>query len=452
MVFLPHTPDEKQSMLTALGLQSEDQLFHMVPVQLQHPEINMPPALTEMEISQVMAEAADKNTGSQLVSFLGGGTYSHFIPQAVAAIISRGDFSTAYTPYQPEVSQGTLQAIFEFQTMISRLTGMDACNAGVYDGASALAEGALMACRAVRKDTILVSASVNPHYKRVLKTYLGAPGINLVEIPAPNGVTDIGALKDALSDNAAACFVQYPNYFGAIEPLAEISAIFNDSNVLLGVSANPHALGVLKTPGELGADIVTGDLQPLGIPLSFGGPYSGYVACTEKYVRQLPGRLVGQTKDEDGKTGYVLTLQTREQHIRRSKATSNICTNQALCALAATVYLALMGPKGLRDAAALSVKRAHELQKSLCETGGVSLAYDQPFFNEFVLRLPVPARQFCAIAKQHGLLPGIALKAHGADETLLLVCATELTAQSHIQLYKTVLTEALQQSGQPALA
>lgn len=448
MVFLPHTPDEKQSMLDALGLQTENDLFHMVPAQLQNPAIEFPPALTEMEISQVMQAAAAKNAGSQCVSFLGGGAYSHFIPQAAAAILSRGDFSTAYTPYQPEVSQGTLQSIFEFQTMVSRLTGMDACNAGVYDGASALAEGALMACRAARKDAILIAGAINPHYRRVLQTYLGAPGVKLIEIAAVDGATDIQALKDALSDNVAACFVQYPNYYGIIEPLEEIGALIKDSKALLGVSAYPHALGVLKTPGAWGADIVTGDLQPMGIPLSYGGPYAGYVACTEKYVRQLPGRLVGQTKDEDGKTGYVLTLQTREQHIRRSKATSNICTNQALCALAATVYLALMGPKGLRDAASLSVKRAHQLQQTLCELEGVSLAYDKPFFNEFILRLPLSAKQFCATAKQHGLLPGIQLP----DENQLLVCATELTSSSDITLYKRVLSEALQQAGQPALA
>ncbi|MDP8244650.1 MAG: aminomethyl-transferring glycine dehydrogenase subunit GcvPA [Candidatus Hinthialibacter antarcticus] len=441
MVFIPHTPDEKQSMLDALGLQTEDQLFHMIPAQLQNPAIEFPPALTELEISEVMNDAAANNPASQCVSFLGGGAYAHFIPQAVSAIISRGDFSTAYTPYQPEVSQGTLQAIFEFQTMISRLTGMDACNAGVYDGASALAEGALMACRAVRKDVVLVSSSVNPHYRRVLQTYLDGPGIEVIEVPAADGATDVNALKEALSDKVAAFFVQYPNYYGVVEPLEDIAAALQDSKALLGVSANPHALGVLKTPGALGADIVTGDLQPLGISLSYGGPYAGYVACTEKYIRQLPGRLVGQTKDEDGKTGYVLTLQTREQHIRRAKATSNICTNQALCALAATVYLALMGPKGLRDAATLSVKKAHALQQALCEIEGVSLEYSQPFFHEFALRLPVPARQFIEAAKQRGLLPGIAIQ---DDAKLLLVCATELTKTSDIDLYKTILTEALQ--------
>ncbi|MBZ0258575.1 aminomethyl-transferring glycine dehydrogenase subunit GcvPA [bacterium] len=441
MVFLPHTPDEKQSMLDALGLQTEDQLFHMIPAQLQNPAIDMPPALTEMEIADLMNQAAANNAGSQCVAFLGGGAYAHFIPQAVSAIISRGDFSTAYTPYQPEVSQGTLQAIFEFQTMVARLAGMDACNAGVYDGASALAEGALMACRATRKDVVLVSSCVNPHYRRVLKTYLGGPGIEVIELPAVDGATDINAIKNALSDKVAACFIQYPNYNGVIEPLGEIKAALQDSKALLGVSANPHALGALKTPGALGADIVTGDLQPLGIPLSFGGPYSGFVSCTEKYIRQLPGRLVGQTKDEEGKTGYVLTLQTREQHIRRAKATSNICTNQALCALAATVYLALMGPKGLRDAATLSVKRAHALQQALCEVNGVSLEYSQPFFHEFVLRLPVPAKQFIEAAKQRGLLPGIGLQ---DDANLLLVCATELTKASDIDLYKTILTDAMQ--------
>lgn len=431
-------------MLNTLGLKSVDDLFSMIPAKLKNPPIEFPPALTEMEIQSLMESVAAQNRGAQCLSFLGGGAYQHFIPQAVFALISRGDFSTAYTPYQPEVSQGTLQAIFEFQTMISRLTGMSAANAGVYDGATALAESALMACRATRKEKVLVARTVNPHYRRVMRTYLSAPGVEIVEIPARDGAVDLEALKAALDDDTAAFFIQQPNYFGVLEPVDSLAPLFEGKKALLGAAAYPHSLGVLKTPGAWGAQIVCGDLQSVGIPLSFGGPYSGFMACREDLVRHLPGRIVGQAKDADGRDGYVLTLQTREQHIRRAKATSNICTNQALCALSATIFLAMMGPRGLRGAAAQSVRQAHKLYDALCSIEGVKPMFGQPFYNEFALELPAPAAAVIAEAKKDGVLPGIHLKAGEAcDGEGLLVCATELTSDADVARCKEALKNAI---------
>lgn len=444
MDFIPHTPDDRQEMLDTIGLDSEKELFKTIPEALRNPRIPFPPPLTEMEIGELMEAFAAQNQGNRMVSFLGGGAYRHFIPQAVKALISRGDFYTAYTPYQAEASQGTLMAIYEFQTLMCRLTGMDVANASMYDGASALAEAALMACRVTRKEKIIVSQAVNPHYRHVLKAYLDTVGIEYTEIAHQNGTTDIEALKQALDDSVAGAFLQSPNYFGIIEPMEEVSQLMSEGKSLLGVVVYPHSLGLLKPPGTYDADLVVGDLQSLGLPLSYGGPYAGFVACKQKYVRQLPGRLVGRTTDADGKTGYVLTLQTREQHIRRAKATSNICTNQSLCALAATIYLFTIGAKGLRMAAEASVRTAHVLQSLLCEKEGVQLAFDKPFFNEFVLELPIPIRDFMANAQEQNLLPGIHLQAgEMTEKEALLVCTTELTSEQHIKQYADVLGDSL---------
>lgn len=450
MDFIPHTSAEMQSMMDSLGLRSETELFRSIPDGLINPAIAFPEPVSEMEISALMHSAAEKNDGSRMLSFLGGGAYNHFIPQAVNALISRGDFATAYTPYQAEVSQGTLQAIYEFQTFMCRLTGMDVANASMYDGATSLAEAALMACRVTRKEKIAVSATVNPHYRRVLKTYLDPPAIELVEIPARDGITDLESLT-RLDSSYAGFFVQHPNYFGILEPVDEIHQTVHPTGCLLGAVVYPHSLGLLKCPGQWGVDISIGDLQSLGIPLQFGGPYAGFVACKESYARQLPGRLVGRTKDADGRTGYVLTLQTREQHIRRAKATSNICTNQALCALAATIYMSLMGAKGLRDAAALGVHAAHALQQQLCEIDGIELMYRQPFFNEFLLRLPVPVPAFIQHAREHGILPGIHIHpSMGFEQEGLLVAATELTGAEDIERYVQTAQKLIEQVSLPS--
>lgn len=443
MDYIPHTPLEAGEMLAILGLTDKDQLFGMIPDKLKKPTISFPPSASEMDITLAMQEAAAQNKGSHKVSFLGGGCYPHYVPHAVGTLVSRGDFATAYTPYQPEASQGTLQAIFEFQTLLCRLTGMEAANASMYEGATSLAEAALMACRITKKDKIVVSDAIFPNYLRVLKTYLDKPGLQLVIIPSRDGISDVEALAQAVDEDTAACFVQHPNAFGCLEPVNQLDESLKDKTALFGVVVYPHSLGLLKPPGQWGADLVVGDLQSIGLPPAYGGPSAGFVACKSEYIRQMPGRLCGRTKDADGKTGYVLTLQTREQQIRRSKATSNICTNQALCALAVTVYLSLMGEKGLKDAAALSVERAHTLQEKLCEIAGVSLAYQQPFFNEFVIQLPKPVNEVIEAMKQHGILAGIPTKLSGEKEGLL-VCATEKTSNGDIQNYVDSLTTVLQ--------
>ncbi len=445
MDFIPHTQEEFREMLQTVGLENPNDLFRTIPEQLHNPDIPFPEPMTELEIGDLMNAAAEANRGAKMPSFLGGGAYDHYTPQAIPSLASRSEFITAYTPYQPEVSQGTLQAIFEFQTFMSRLTGMDTANASVYDGASALAEAALMACRITRKEKIAVSSSINPHYLRVMKTYLDAPGIEWVEIPCSDGVTDIEQLTSMVNDEFAACFVQNPNYFGNLEPVDQFRSAISAPKCLLGAVVYPHSLGLLKPPGEWGAEIVVGDLQSLGMPVQFGGPFAGFVSCKQKHVRQLPGRLVGRTKDADGKTGYVLTLQTREQHIRRSKATSNICTNQGLCALMATIYMSLMGPNGLRQAAEMSVRNAHLLQKRLCGIDGVNLAFDKPFFNEFVINLPMPVESFVDTARELGLLSGIRIEsAESPEKDGLLVCATEKTKAVDIDFYIDVLTRILE--------
>lgn len=444
MDFIPHTKDESNAILKAVGLANAQDLFRSIPSQLHDPKIDLPVPLTELEIARVMETAALENRGACAFSFLGGGAYDHFIPAAVAALISRGDFMTAYTPYQAEVSQGTLQAIYEYQTLICRLTGMEVGNASMYDGASAFAEAALMACRVNRKEKIAVSSTVNPHYLRVLETYLRVQDIEVVKIPHDTGMTNSEALRQRLDDSFAAFFAQNPNYYGILEPVDEISKTVKNAGCLLGAVVYPHSLGLLKRPGDWNADIVTGDLQSLGIPLQFGGPYAGFIAAKMQFSRQLPGRIVGRTKDENGDPGYVLTLQTREQHIRRAKATSNICSNQALCALASTVYLSLMGANGLRRAAELSVQNAHRLQTKLCALDGVHLVFDRPFFNEFLIDLPIPVDRFTAVAQAENLLPGIRTRIGEKDG--LLVCATEKTGASAIDRYVSILSNAIKKS------
>jgi len=439
-------------MLRAVGLEREEDLFAMVPFELRRCEVMMPLPATELEIAREMESAAKENLGSEMAVFLGGGAYDHFIPQAVPALAGRGDFVTAYTPYQPEASQGTLQAIYEFQTLMCRLTGMEVCNASVYDAAAGLAEAALMACRIKRKEKIVVSSAINPNYRRVLRTYMSGPGIELMEIPQDGGTTDLEALGSSLASDVAAVFVQNPNYYGILEPVNMISEAARKTGSLLGVLVYPHSLGLLRPPRDWGADLVVGDLQSLGLPLNFGGPYAGFIATRQEFVRQLPGRLAGRTRDKEGEIGYVLTLQAREQQIRRAKATSNICTNQALCALSATVYLSLLGPKGLRRAAELSVRKAHRLQARLCSIEGVRLAFDQPFFNEFLLVLPVAVSSFLKRACEENLLAGIRVPAgDAAGQETLLVCATEKNSGSDIERYADLLGRVVVEKASPVL-
>ena len=444
MDYVPHTWKETLEMLHFLGLEQPVELFQTIPSTLQNPDIDFPPPLTEGEISQRMQAAARENRSNDMAVFLGGGAYSHFIPQAVSALISRGDFLTAYTPYQAEAGQGTLQAIYEFQTLLCRLTGMETANASLYDGATALAEAALMSCRITRKEKVCLSSTINPHYRRVVRAYLEGPGIQVIEIPHQDGVTHLERLAEQLDADAAAVFIQNPNYFGILEPADEVVECARKVKAIPGMVVYPHSLGLLKPPGAWGAELVVGDLQSFGLPLNYGGPYAGFIATRQQYVRHIPGRLAGRTRDRDGRVGYVLTLQTREQQIRREKATSNICTNQALCALAVTIYLSLLGKKGLRRAAELSVRKAHELQQVLCSIRRVNLIYQQPFFNEFVLELPIPVDLWLKRAREEGILAGIRLApGEAADKETLLVCATETTTKENMDRYCNLLARML---------
>lgn len=438
--FLPHTEADRQAMLKAIGLTSVSELFSDIPDSLKdNVTFSELPAkgLSEAELQAEMTRLAANNKGADFPCFLGGGAYHRFIPMAVNTIAGRSEFYTAYTPYQPEIAQGTLQYTYEFQTMICELTGMDVANASVYDGGVAVAEAALMALRAnKKKNTILVAHSVHPDYREVLETYLK----NLEETTLTEFVISEGLPETVNADDVAGVIVQVPSYFGTLEDLEAIKRFTAENDALFIVSADPVSLALLPAPGTYGADIVVGDIQPLGNNLAFGGPYGGYMACRHAYMRQLPGRLVGRTLDKNGTPCYTLTLQTREQHIRRDRATSNICTNQALNILKATVYLAVMGPEGLRQVADISARRAHYLVERLKEIKGVSLRFnDTPYLYEFTLDLPCAAKPVLRDLEAEGILGGIALTRVYPDmENALLVTCTELTTPADIERYVTV--------------
>lgn len=387
MSYIPTTDEQQQKMLADIGVNSIDELFADIPESVKlKTGLNIPKAMSELELTAHMQEMAGKNINlDKYTCFLGAGAYDHFIPSVVTNLLSRQEFYTAYTPYQPEISQGTLQAIFEYQTMICSLTGMDVSNASLYDGATALAEAASMACEATRRNEIIAIRSIHPESREVMSTYAKFKGMTLIECGIQDGVTDLQNLKELLNDNTAAVLVQSPNFFGAIENIKEIAEIAHENKSLLVVSCDPVSLAILKAPGDIGADIVVGEGQVLGNPVSFGGPYLGFMAAKKEFTRRMPGRIVGETVDRDGKRGYVLTLQTREQHIRREKATSNICSNQALNALAATIYLSVMGKNGLKKAAELCLQKAHYAYRKLIETNLFSPAFESPFFKEFLL-------------------------------------------------------------------
>lgn len=387
MSYIPNTDAQQQKMLADIGVNSIEELFADIPESVRlESELNIPKAMSELELIAHMREMAEKNINlNEYTCFLGAGAYDHYIPSVVSNLLSRQEFYTAYTPYQPEISQGTLQAIFEYQTMICSITGMDVSNASLYDGASAFAEAAAMAYEATKRKEIIAIRSISPESRVVLSTYANYKGMSLVECGIKNGVADLQLLKEMISENTAAVLVQSPNFFGCIEDIKEISEIAHNNKSLLIVSCDPISLAILKAPGDIGADIVVGEGQPLGNPLGFGGPYLGFIAAKKEFTRRMPGRIVGQTVDKNGKRGFVLTLQTREQHIRREKATSNICSNQALNALAATIYLSVMGKKGFKKVAELSMHKAHYAYKKLIETRLFSPAFDSPFFKEFLL-------------------------------------------------------------------
>ncbi|WP_456278312.1 aminomethyl-transferring glycine dehydrogenase subunit GcvPA [Bacillus sp. AK128] len=435
--YLPMTEQDQQEMLKAIGVDSVDELFQDIPESVRFKgEYNIKPAKSETALMKELTELANKSLNiKDNPSFLGAGVYDHYIPVIVDHVISRSEFYTAYTPYQPEISQGELQAIFEFQTMICELTGMDVANSSMYDGGTALAEAATLSAGQTRNKKILVSGAVHPESRAVLQTYATGQRLEVVEIPVVNGVTDLEVLKEQMNEEVAAVVVQYPNFFGQIEPLKDIEVIAHQHKGMFIVSSNPLALGALTPPGKFGADIVVGDAQPFGISTQFGGPHCGYFAVSSKLMRKVPGRLVGQTTDEQGRRGFVLTLQAREQHIRRDKATSNICSNQALNALAASVAMTALGKKGIKEIAIQNIQKAQYAKRAF-QQAGFEIAFSGPFFNEFVVKLPLSVREANLQLSKKGLIGGYDLKRD--DENLanhMLVAVTELRTKDEIDRF-----------------
>jgi glycine dehydrogenase subunit 1 len=454
--YLPHTAHDREQMLKAIGVKTFEDLLSHIPKDIRVKELNLPDGLSELELSEKVAAMAAKNKpASQQASFLGGGSYRRYVPAAVSSIVSRSEFATAYTPYQPEVSQGSLQAIYEFQTAICLITDMEVANASMYDGPTACAEAALMACRLTGRNKLVVSESVNPEYKMVTTTYAATVGLEVAMTAAHEGVT--AAKNIAVAADTAAVIVQTPNYFGCLEDLSAIAQKAHEHGALMVVICDPINLGILAGPGSFGADIVVGDAQQCGNNLSFGGPSAGFMATRQDFVRQLPGRLAGMTVDKNGKQAFTLTLQTREQHIRRAKATSNICTNQALNALTMLVYLTLMGPEGLKQLAEISLERAHYLADALTAAPGVSLKYKQPFLNEFVIETPMPASKLLKALKEDGILGGIDLSRFYPNcKNCLLVAVTEMNSVAELdrfaQALPRILASAVSKESNPAQA
>ncbi len=426
MPFIVNTASEREEMLQAIGVSSFDALLADIPEEIRlKRDLDLFPALDEPQVRKLLEGLAAANQSTaDYVSFLGGGAYDHFIPAAIKTITSRSEFYTAYTPYQAEVSQGTLQAIYEYQSLICRLYEMDVANASMYDGATALAEAVLMAMNVTGRSQVVVAGKLHPFNSSVLKTYLEAAGHqSVIQNTLEEGIGSIAALRELVGPNVAAVVLQQPNFYGCLEEVEAIGAIAHEKGALFVVSADPLSLGVLAAPGSYGADIAVGEGQPLGSSQSFGGPYLGIFTVKQPLVRKIPGRLVGMTKDRDGEDGFILTLQTREQHIRREKATSNICSNQALNALQAAVYLSLLGKEGLQQVAAQSAQGAHYLAKKIAAIPGFCVKYQSPFFREFVVETPVPAAFVIERMLEHKIFAGYDLAALG--ETGLLVAVTE---------------------------
>lgn len=441
--YIPNTSADEQEMLKAIGLESVDQLFSDIPEDVHLKEaLNIPSSKSELEVTTYLKSLAKKNCStSELTSFLGAGAYDHYIPSVINAIISRSEFYTSYTPYQPEISQGTLQYIFEYQTLICKLTGMDIANASLYDGGTAVAEAALMACAHAKKDEIIVSTGVKPEARIILETYAHAQNLKVVEVELKDGVTDIEALDKLVSDNTAAVIVQSPNFFGIVEDLKALGEVAHKGKKTTFVaSVNPISLAILKKPGELDVDVAVGDGQPLGISQSFGGPYLGFMATKKDYMRKLPGRIVGETTDLDGKRSYVLTLSAREQHIRREKATSNICSNQGLNSLAATVYMVTMGKEGLKEVATQATQKAHYAYKELTKSGKYKPLFDKPFFMEFALTSDTNPDEINAKLLEEKIVGGYKLgKDYPQYENAVLYAVTEKRTKAEIDKLSSVL-------------
>ena len=439
MVYTPNTEAQREEMLKVIGLDSIGDLYSEVPASVIDPSIDIPAPLSEPEIVAEMRRMSELNFDStRYATFLGAGSYNHYSPSAVYRIMSRSEFYTAYTPYQPEVSQGTLQQIYEFQTLICQLTGMDVANASMYDAASATAEAAVMASNITKRKKVVISPRLHPEHKAVLRTYGDSHGIEVIERDAN--------IREAseLGDDVACVIIQQPNFIGEIRDFGNLADVIHEAGAILIEVYDPISLGMLKSPGELDVDIAIGEGQSLGIPMSFGGPYLGLLATKEKYVRIMPGRLSGMTKDTEGRRGFVLTLQTREQHIRREKATSNICTNQGLMAVVATAYLSLMGPQGLKRVAELSFQHSHYLANRIKQLAGYKILSREPFFKEFAVQTPVPPAEINKKLLEHKIVGGLDISKYpevdGAENAWLLAC-TELTTREQMDKLVSVLAD-----------
>ncbi|MDD3705482.1 MAG: aminomethyl-transferring glycine dehydrogenase subunit GcvPA [Clostridiaceae bacterium] len=440
--YLPHTEDDERLMLESIGAKSTDDLFTDIPSELRlGRKLDLDNSLSEIELSDRMKALSGKNKGSdELICFLGAGAYDHYIPSVVKHLVMRSEFYTAYTPYQPEISQGTLQAIFEYQTMICSLTGMDVTNASMYDGATACVEAAMMAVENARRSSIIVSRTVHPEVRAVLKSYMRFRDVEVIEADMADGITDVEKLKSLVEAGTAGVIVQNPNFFGIIEDLTEIEKMVHSNKALLIDYVDPISLGILKSPGESGVDIVAGEGQSLGNSLSFGGPYLGFLATTSKLMRKMPGRIVGQSEDVDGKRAFVLTLQAREQHIRRYKATSNICSNQGLNALTAAIYMTTMGKQGLKEVAEQSTKKAHYAMKQLTGSGKYKLMFNKPFFKEFAVIGETASCKVNDELLKHNILGGFELdKEYPELKNSLLICVTEKRTKAQIDKLSQVM-------------
>jgi glycine dehydrogenase subunit 1 len=446
MRYISNTAAQQREMLAAIGAGSIEDLLSRIPpkARLSHP-LNVPAAMAEGDLVRHLRRLSAKNANADdFACFLGGGSYDHTVPSPINHLISRGEFFTAYTPYQPEASQGTLRSIFEYQTMMAELAGMDVANASLYDGASSLAEAVLMAHAVTERNTTVLSKGVNPLYRQVVETYVEGPGLRLRSAALGDGATDLDALRKVVNAQTAAVVIQYPNFFGCLEDVKAVGEIAHAAGALLVVAADPVNLALLTPPGALGADIVVGEGQGLGVPMTFGGPNLGVFAVKHELVRRMPGRLVGATVDLDGQRGFVLTLQTREQHIRREKATSNICTNVALCALMATIHVAIMGKVGLRKVGELSTAKAHYAAEAFAKIPGVKLKFSAPFFKEFALQLPKSPERVVKRLLKDRILAGVPLKTfERAYKDCLLVAVTEKRTREEIDAYAAALAAAV---------
>ncbi|CAI9388781.1 MULTISPECIES: aminomethyl-transferring glycine dehydrogenase subunit GcvPA [Bacillaceae] len=441
--YLPMTEQDQKEMLEKIGVNSVDELFSDIPEKVRFKgSYQIKPAKSESALLKELTKLSQKNADAKAnVSFLGAGVYDHYSPVIVDHVLSRSEFYTAYTPYQPEISQGELQAIFEFQTMICELTGMDVANSSMYDGATALAEAGMLSAGTTKRKKILLSSAIHPEAKEVVKTYAKGQYIEVVEVPHKEGITDLDALETMIDNTVAAVMIQYPNFFGRVEPLKDLEAIIHEHKSLFVVSSNPLALGALTPPGKFQADIVVGDAQPFGIPMGFGGPHCGYFAVTSKLMRKVPGRLVGQTIDDNGQRGFVLTLQAREQHIRRDKATSNICSNQALNALAASVAMTALGKHGVKEMAIANMQKAHYAKIKLKEAG-FDIVYEGPSFNEFLIKCNTSISSINRALLEKGMIGGYDLGREFEQlENHMLIAVTELRTKAEIDEFVAEMEE-----------